>query len=68
MENDSNKQLMRYAGLGMQFLIAIALGVFLGLKADGWLKISIPLLVWLFPLIIISAIIFKLIKETSTKK
>ncbi len=66
--NESNKQLMRYAGLAMQFLISIALGVFIGLKADAWLKISIPLLVWLLPLLIICAIIFKIIKETSAKK
>ncbi len=59
---------MRYAGLGMQFLIAIALGIFLGLKMDGWLNISIPLLVWLLPLIIICAIIFKIVRETSSKK
>lgn len=66
--NESNKQLVRYAGLAMQFLISIALGVFIGLKADAWLKISIPLLVWLLPLLIICAIIFKIIKETSAKK
>lgn len=66
--NESDKQLMKYAGLAMQFLISIGLGVFIGLKADTWLKIPIPLLVWLLPLLIICAIIFKLIKETSTKK
>ena len=54
---------MRYAGLAMQFLISIALGVFIGLKADACLKISIPLLVWLLPLLIICAIIFKIIKD-----
>ncbi|MDQ6844736.1 MAG: AtpZ/AtpI family protein [Bacteroidota bacterium] len=67
-KDESNKQLMRYAGLAMQFLVSIALGLFIGMKADKWLNISIPLLVWLLPLLIISGIIFKLIKETSTKK
>lgn len=66
--NENNKQLMRYAGLAMQFLVSIALGVFIGMKADKWLNISIPLLVWLLPLLIICAVIFKLIKETSGKK
>ena len=66
--NESNKQLMRYAGLAMQFLVSIGLGVFLGLKADGWLKISFPLLVWLLPLLIIIAIIYNILKETSAKK
>ncbi len=66
--NESNKQLMRYAGMAMQFLISIGLGVFLGLKADGWLKMSFPLLVWLLPLLIIIALIYNIVKETSAKK
>lgn len=65
---EGNKQLLRYAGLAMQFLISISLGVFLGMKADGWLKMSFPLLVWLLPLLIIAGIIFKIMRETSTKK
>ncbi|MEO6219801.1 MAG: hypothetical protein ABIO81_05195 [Ginsengibacter sp.] len=67
-QNDGNKQLMRYAGMAMQFLISIGLGVFIGLKADKWLKLSFPLLVWLLPLLIICGLIFKLFKETSAKK
>ncbi|MEO8764255.1 MAG: AtpZ/AtpI family protein [Ginsengibacter sp.] len=65
--NESNRQLLRYAGLAMQFLISIGLCVFLGMKADKWLNISIPLLVWLLPLLIITAIIVKIIKETGKK-
>lgn len=64
---ESNKQLMRYAGLGMQFLVSIALGVFIGIKADGWLRLSFPLLVWLLPLLMIIGIIVKIIKDTSGK-
>lgn len=59
---------MRYAGLTMQFLVSIALGVFIGLKADGWLHLSFPLLVWLLPLLIICGLLFQLIKDTSGKK
>lgn len=66
--NEGNKQLMRYAGLAMQFLIAIGIGVFVGLKLDQWLNISFPLLVWLFPLIIICCMIVKIFKDTTTKK
>jgi F0F1-type ATP synthase assembly protein I len=66
--NESNKQLFRYAGLAMQFLVSIGLGVFIGLKTDKWLHISIPLLVWLLPLLVITGIILKIIKETAKKK
>ncbi len=58
---------MRYAGLGAQFLIAIALGIFVGLKIDEWLKFSFPLLVWLLPLLIIIGMLIKIIKDTDKK-
>ena len=65
---ESNKQLMRYAGLAMQFFVSIGLALFVGMKADGWIKMSFPLFVWLLPLLIITAIIYNLIKETSARK
>ena len=58
---------MRYAGLGAQFLIAIALGIFVGLKIDEWLKFSFPLLVWLLTLLIIIGMLIKIIKDTDKK-
>ena len=64
----SNKQMMRYAGLAMQFLVSIGIGVFIGVKADGWLKMSFPLFVWLLPLLTIIGILYNLIKVTSAKK
>jgi len=66
--NENNKQLLRYSGLAMQFLVSIGLSVFIGLKADKWLNISIPLLVWLLPLMVITGIILKIIKDTAKKK
>jgi hypothetical protein len=65
---EGNKQLARYAGLAMQFLVSIGLGVFIGLKVDKWLRLSVPLLVWLLPLLIIAGIFFNIWKETSKKK
>jgi F0F1-type ATP synthase assembly protein I len=64
----SNKRfLMRYAALGTQLLAAIAIGVFVGLKADKWLHTS-PLLACVLPLLILSLIFYKLFRETSKKK
>jgi len=59
---------MRYAGLGSQILVSLGIAVFAGYKIDKWLKMPLPLLVWLLPLIVLVAIIFKLIKETSSRK
>ena len=59
---------MRYAGLGSQILVSLGIAVFIGYKIDKWAKIPLPLLGWLLPLIVLIAMIYKLIKETSGKK
>ena len=66
--SNSNKQfLMKYASLGTQLLVAIGLGVFAGLQLDKWLHTS-PLLACALPLLILSAIFYKLYRETSRKQ
>ncbi|MEO6905288.1 MAG: AtpZ/AtpI family protein [Ginsengibacter sp.] len=64
---DTNRELMHYAGMGAQFLVGIGLGIFIGIKLDKWLNFSFPLLVWLLPLLIITSLIIKIIKDTSKK-
>jgi F0F1-type ATP synthase assembly protein I len=64
----SNKRfLLKYASLGTQLLVAIGLGVFIGLKADKWLHTS-PLLACVLPLLILSGIFYKLFRETGRQK
>jgi hypothetical protein len=62
--NNRNQDLIRYAGLGTQILVALGLAVFAGLKGDKWLHTS-PLLVCILPLLILFVIFYKLIKETA---
>jgi hypothetical protein len=59
---------MKYAGLGMQLLVSLGLAVFAGYKADQWLNVGFPILVWVLPLIVLFLLIYKLIRETSQKK
>ncbi len=59
---------MKYAGIATQFLVSIGVAVFIGYKADLWLHISFPVLVWTLPLLVIIVMIYKLIKETGSKK
>ena len=66
--NDHNKILWKYAGMATQFLVAIAIAVYGGLQLDKWIKPGMPLAVWLLPLLFISGMILKIIKDTSTKK
>jgi len=60
--------MMKYAGMATQFLVSIGLSVYIGFKADRWLQISFPVLVWTIPLLVIIFTIYKLIKETSSRK
>jgi len=64
---ETNSELLRYAGMGAQFLVSIGVGIFIGLKLDEWLHFSFPLLVWIMPLLIIIGLIIKIIIDTSKK-
>ncbi|MEI6946030.1 hypothetical protein V9K67_02435 [Paraflavisolibacter sp. H34] len=61
-------ELMRYAGLASQIFVSLGVAVFAGYKADQWLKVPFPLLVWLIPLVVLVMMIYKLIQETSKRK
>lgn len=63
--NNSNRDILKYAGLGTQILVSIGLAVFVGIKGDEWLKFSTPLLTWILPLLVIIGIIWQVIKETT---
>jgi len=64
----SNKRdLLRYAGLGTQLLVAIGLAVFIGLKSDQWLHIS-PVMACILPLLVLFGMFYKLFRETSRRK
>ena len=67
-QTSARNDVMRYAGLGAQILVSLGLAVFAGYHADKWLKLSFPLLVWLLPLLVVSVMMYRLIKETSKKK
>jgi F0F1-type ATP synthase assembly protein I len=67
LSNSNKKFLMQYASLGTQLLVAIGLGVFVGLKADKWLHTS-PLFSAALPLLVLSVMFYKLYRETSRQK
>ena len=67
-QSESNRKfLLKYAGLGSQLIAAIAIGVFAGIKADEWLRIS-PVLTCALPLLILASLFCKLFKETSSNQ
>lgn len=64
----NNSDLLRYAGLATQLFISLGAAVWIGYKIDGWLRLPLPLLVWILPFAVLCGIIYRLIKETSKKK
>ena len=67
-KHDNRNLLWRYAGLATQFLLGIGLCVFAGMKLDDWLKLNTPVAVWVLPLLLITGVIIKVVKDTSQKK
>ncbi len=68
MSKPDNTLLWKYAGLATQFLVGIGLFLFAGIKIDQWLKINMPVAVWVLPLLFITAVIVKIIRDTGNKK
>ncbi len=68
MDKPNNNLLWKYAGLATQFLVGIGLAVYMGLKLDEWLKLNTALAVWVLPLLLIIGVIFKIVKDTASKK
>jgi hypothetical protein len=65
---DSRRQLMRFAGLGSQVAVSVGAAVWLGVKADQWLKLSFPIFSLGVPLLVIVFVLVQLIKANSGKK
>ncbi|MBI3883750.1 MAG: hypothetical protein HY305_05945 [Sphingobacteriales bacterium] len=66
-DKKNNNLLLQYAGMGIQFIVALALTIWVGGKLDGLFKFSFPLLIWVLPLVAIIAILIKIIKDISKK-
>ncbi len=65
---NNNKLLLKYAGLATQLLVGLAIALFAGIKLDAWLKLNTPLLVWILPLMVIVAMMYQVIKDTTKNK
>ncbi len=63
----NNRLLMKYLGLATQIMVSLGLAVFIGIKLDKWLSFTTPLLVWILPLLILTGMIWQIIKDTSKK-
>jgi hypothetical protein len=65
---DGRRQLMRYASLGGQVAASVGIAVWLGVKADKWLKLNFPIFSLVVPLLVIVFVLVQIIKANSGKK
>jgi hypothetical protein len=68
MAEKSSNTAMRYAGLATQWMVMLAIAVWVGYKLDektGW---KFPLFIILLPLIALGISLWRLIKEVSKPK
>jgi len=64
-----NKNLLsQYLSFAWQLIAGIAIFVYVGMLADKWIKTKTPLLVWIFPLLVIIGMMIKVIRDTTNKK
>jgi F0F1-type ATP synthase assembly protein I len=63
----NNNLLYKYMGFAFQVLAGLGLGAFVGYELDKWIKPSVPIFVWLLPLLVIIGIIINVVKDTSGK-
>jgi hypothetical protein len=68
MRNDKrNNLLLQYAGLATQLMVSLAIAIYAGIWVDKKINFSIPLFLWILPLLVLIALFIKVIKDTSKK-
>ena len=65
---ESRRDLLKYAGLSTELAASMGLSLFIGIRADKWLRLSFPVFAWALPLLVIVVLIVKLVKESSKRR
>jgi F0F1-type ATP synthase assembly protein I len=58
----------KYLSLSSQMIGGLLICIFGGIQLDNYFKFKTPVATWVFPLILISATIIKIVIDTSKKK
>jgi len=67
-DDKGRREWARYLGLSTQVAASVGVSLFLGVKADKWLKLTFPILSWALPLLVIVLLLVQLIKASSGGK
>lgn len=58
---------LQYAGMASQWIILLLAAVYLGRWIDARVHVKQPLFIWLLPLLALTGLLVKLIRDTSKK-
>jgi hypothetical protein len=63
-----NNEMMKYAGMATQFLATLGVAFFIGIKLDNFFEFKLPILTICIPLIMLMALLWKIVRDTTPKK
>lgn len=66
MKDDNNKPantFLKFSGLGLQMLISIGVGAWLGMKLDQYLELKFPVFLLTFVFLIFGALMYQLYRS-----
>jgi F0F1-type ATP synthase assembly protein I len=58
----------KYLSLSSQMIGGLLICIFAGIQVDKYLKLKTPIATWVFPLLLITATIIKIVIDTNKKK
>ncbi len=64
---DASPDWTYWLGLGTRFVVSIGLGLWAGSWLDKRLGSSMPLLIWIVPLVLIAVTLFRVVQQTSRR-
>jgi hypothetical protein len=68
MAGKQSSSILQYSGLAFQMMLAIAGAIYLGRWMDDRMALKkLPVFIWLLPLIVITGMLIKIVKDTSKK-
>jgi hypothetical protein len=70
MEDDKKKPVnnfLRFSGLGLQMMVSIGLGAWLGMKLDQYLQLKFPVFLLTFVFAIFGGLMYQLYRSLNNK-
>jgi F0F1-type ATP synthase assembly protein I len=61
-EKDNSNSFLKYSGLGVQMLVTLCVGAWLGMKLDQYFELTFPVFLIIFVFVLFGGIMYQLYK------